>query len=88
VKNFRKEIGDSLNRIENRVLSIANQEVTTSKNENLQLVGEIKKIGDEMERLKYQTSDDINDCVKYISTINDKLNHIAIVTENQQNYNE
>lgn len=42
----------------------------------------------ELDKLKFQTSDDMNDCVKYISTINDKLNQVALVSENQHSFTE
>lgn len=42
----------------------------------------------EVEKLKFQSSDDINDCVKYISAINDKLNQVEHLQHNQHNYTE
>lgn len=42
----------------------------------------------EMNKLKFQTSDDMNDVVKYIAAINDKLNQVELVNDNQQSYNE
>lgn len=48
----------------------------------------MKSTEEELEKLRYQTSDDMNDCVKYISTINDKINQIAVFTQNQQSFAE
>jgi hypothetical protein len=45
-------------------------------------------IENELNNLRYQTSDDMNDCIKYISAINDKLNHIEILQQNQHTYAE
>ena len=42
----------------------------------------------ELEKLKFQSSDDMNDCVKYISAINDKLNQVEMLNQNQHNYTE
>lgn len=42
----------------------------------------------EMDKIKFQTSDDMNDCVKFISTINDKLNQVALVSQNQHSFTE
>lgn len=42
----------------------------------------------ELEKLKFQSSDDMNDCVKYISAINDKLNQVELLHENQHTYAE
>lgn len=41
-----------------------------------------------VEQLKFQSSDDINDVVKYISAINDKLNQVELLYENQHNCTE
>lgn len=45
-------------------------------------------IENEVQRLRFQSSDDMNDCVKYIATINDKLNQIELLQQNQHNYTE
>lgn len=114
VKGFREEIGESLNRIENRVVTISERDRAT-RAENGEHLNGIKRLGEkifkflrelsfnlistshiniivceenEIEKLKYQTSDDMNDCVKYISTINDKINQIAVMRENQHNFAE
>lgn len=42
----------------------------------------------ELEKLKFQSSDDMNDCVKYISAINDKLNQVELQNQNQHVFAE
>lgn len=46
------------------------------------------KTENELERLRFQSSDDINDCVKYIAAINDKMNQIEMLHENQHSITE
>lgn len=113
VKGFREEIGESLNRIENRVVTISERDKAT-RTENGEHLNGIRRLGkeswnscvnsfwflnwfnslcvhcaeEEIEKLKYQTSDDMNDVVKYISTINDKINQLAVMRENQHNFAE
>lgn len=41
-----------------------------------------------LEKLKFQSSDDVNDCVKYISAINDKLNQVELLHVNQNSFSE
>lgn len=42
----------------------------------------------EINKLKFQSSDDMNDCVRYISTINNKLNQMELNQSNQHTYTE
>lgn len=42
----------------------------------------------ELQKLKFQSSDDMNDCVKYISAINDKLTQVELLNEHQHTYAE
>jgi hypothetical protein len=42
----------------------------------------------EIQHLRFQSSDDMNDVVKYIAAINDKVTHMEVLQQNQLNYAE
>lgn len=45
-------------------------------------------VENEMQQLRFQSSDDVNDLVKYIAAINDKVTQMEVLQQNQLNYAE
>jgi hypothetical protein len=45
-------------------------------------------VENEIQQLRFQSSDDVNDLVKYIAAINDKVTQMEVLQQNQLNYTE
>ena len=72
MRGFREEISATLSNIETKVTSNSNVNQLHFSFEG------------KFNQLRMQTSDDINDCVKYITTINNKVNQMETYQENHQ----
>lgn len=72
MRSFREEISTTLSNIETKVTSNSSVDQLHLNFEGM------------FNQLRMQTSDDINDCVKYITTINNKLNQMETHQEKHQ----
>ena len=72
MRGFREEISAILSNIETKVTGNSNVD-------QLQF-----SVDGKINQLRIQTSDDINDCVKYITAINNKVNQIEMHQESHQ----
>lgn len=98
IKGFRNDISRTLNKIENKIqpaqnveidiVSLQQQQSTSSSSDNGEWQSTLKRLENEIHRLHFQSSDDMNDVVKYIAAINDKITHMEILQENQHNFSD
>ncbi|KAL7032129.1 hypothetical protein ACKWTF_007230 [Chironomus riparius] len=86
IKGFRKDMARTLGSIETKIVSKTNLDTNAAYEDDVpEWKTTCKRLENELERLRFQSSDDINDCVKYISAINDKMNQIEMLQQNQHN---
>lgn len=89
IKGFRRDIARTLGSIETKIVDHNPIISSNASNEGEHdWRSSCKRLETELEHLRFQSSDDINDCVKYIAAINDKLNQMEMLQQNQHNFTD